>query len=372
MKIETIKLNLKNRGYSILVTEEASQSLIHFLKAREKKIKRPSKIYLLSDERLVEARAALVEALRAKKFEVHEIAVTAGEGLKDIEVVYPIYGRLLALKADRDSILLALGGGSVGDVAGFIAATYMRGIDWIGLPTTLLSQVDSSVGGKTGINHKAGKNLIGAFHQPVLVVCASQYLKTLGPREIVSGIGEIVKILITFDPKTYASLEKNLSKVLANDSSALRALICKAISWKCKMVKKDELDRTGAREILNFGHTFGHALESATHYEVYQHGEAVIWGMQFALGLSVARKKLNANAHQKIAAFLNQLPVPPIPPELTRAQIFSFIKKDKKAQGNTIRFVLLERLGRTVSDRGVTNEHLNQAFDLMIKGRAYR
>ena len=341
----------------IIIGAHTLPRLIDFLQTRKSK-----KVYLLSDRRLRHAREATLKLLMKNGFDAHEIPVTAGEKLKDIRSVYPIYGELLKKKADRDSLLIGLGGGSVGDVAGFIAATYMRGIDWVGLPTTLLAQVDSSVGGKTGINHAAGKNLIGAFHQPKLVICETEFLKTLRSREIISGAGEIVKYALTFDEAFFSYLQMKLPFLLKGDAETLKYCIERSLEWKSKAVEQDEFDRTGIREVLNFGHTFGHALESATQYKKYQHGEAVLWGMRFAVALSAQRKHLPAEAAKKINALLEQFNVPAIPKILKRDQIFSYLKKDKKVENDQIRFVLLDRLGHSVSDKEVTRDDLNAAY----------
>jgi 3-dehydroquinate synthase len=351
----------------ILIGPGAISELAQFLKTRKSK-----KIYLISDLRLTSMRQKILKLLAAQGFEAHELPVKAGEGLKDIHSVYPLYGELLKKKADRDSLIIALGGGSVGDVAGFIAATYLRGIDWVGLPTTLLAQVDSSVGGKTGINHSAGKNLIGAFHQPALVICDTNFLKTLGAREITSGIGEIVKYALTFDPKFFSYLETNLPQLQKLDSKTLQYCIQRSLEFKADAVAQDEHDRTGIREVLNFGHTFGHALESATSYQKYQHGEAVIWGMRFAVALSAQRGHLPSLQADRVNEFLARLKVPAFPKNLTREKIFSYLKKDKKNENGKIRFVLLDRLGRSVSDKEVTPKDLNVAYAALTrKGRAH-
>ncbi len=324
------------------------------------------KVVLIADRRLKSARQEL-RRLLANEFELSEIAVDAGEGFKDIESVYPIYGELLNCKADRDTLILALGGGSIGDAAGFIASTYLRGIDWVGLPTTLLAQVDSSIGGKTGINHREGKNLIGTFHQPKLVICDTQFLNTLGKREITSGLGEVIKYSLTFDPRFFSSLVKNLSELQKLQKKPIQSAIEKSLAWKCKAVMKDEFDRTGVREVLNFGHTFGHALESVTQYERYQHGEAVIWGMRFALALSVQRGHLKPKEHDLMDGLLARLPVPALPKGIASPIYFQAMKKDKKSSQNRVRFVLLDRLGHSISDSGVTESDLQSAFDLLMK-----
>ncbi len=362
MKLKKLKINLGARSYPVIIGKSASEILGPFLSKRRSK-----KVFVLSDERLVQARRALVRSLKSQGLIVHDIPLKAGERLKDIHSVYAIYGELLKAKADRDSVIVALGGGSVGDVAGFVAATYMRGIDWVGLPTTLLAQVDSSVGGKTGMNHTTGKNLIGAFHQPILVICDTSFLKTLGPREMVSGMGEIVKCALTFDPKFFNYLVKNIDHLMSSDPSVLQYCIQKSLEWKSKAVAKDEFDRTGVREVLNFGHTFGHALETETDYKKYQHGEAVILGMRFALALSERRGVLSILEREKMDALLCRFPIAPIPATIKMNQIFSHMKKDKKSENGSIRFVLLDRLGHSVSDRGVTTQDLVEAFLMLFQ-----
>lgn len=362
MKEKLIKLKLDKKTYPIIVGENILSFINDYLPERT------SKIIVISDERLVSQRRKLLRALKETGKTVHEISVAAGEGLKDIKAVYPLYGQLLELRADRDSLLIALGGGTIGDVVGFIAATYMRGINWIGVPTTLLAQVDSSVGGKTGINHVSGKNLIGAFHQPSLVVCDVTFLKTLGLRERISGLGEIIKYSFTFDKKYFKWLEAKLPELLKGSPVVLTEAITKSLEWKCHSVSQDVEDRSGVREILNFGHTFGHALEAATHYKKFQHGEAVIWGMRFALLLSEERKRLSAKKRLRMDELLQKLEVPAIPKNLKKDHIFAHMKRDKKSEGNVVRFVLLDDVGHSVSDRTVTKEDLDRVF-LKLTGR---
>jgi 3-dehydroquinate synthase len=358
--VKRVRLALGERSYDIRVGAGAIDRLPGLLGRRRSK-----RAFIVSDRRLKSARAALKRSLVGDGWQVHEIAVEAGEALKDIESVYPIYGELLKAKASRDSVLFALGGGSVGDAAGFVAATYLRGIAWVGLPTTLLAQVDSSVGGKTGINHVAGKNLIGSFHQPELVVCDTDFLKTLGPREIVSGFGEAVKYGIVYDPAFFSYLEKNARAFLKLDPAVLVRVVEKSVQWKCKAVSKDEFDRKGVREVLNFGHTFGHALESLTRYKTFQHGEAVIWGMRFALALSQARGRLDVGVRKLVDGFLSSLKVPPLPSGFGPNEFFELMSHDKKVRDGKIHFVLIDRLGHAVSDNRVQKTDLIEAYRLM-------
>jgi 3-dehydroquinate synthase len=357
--LKKVRMPLKDRPYDIQIGQGAIRRLPSFLKGVEKRG------FLIADEKLVDARAVTAAALSKAGWEIHEIPVAAGEGLKDIEAVYPLYGELLRGKANRNSTLFALGGGSVGDAAGFVASTYLRGISWVGLPTTLLAQVDSAIGGKTGINHEAGKNLIGSFHQPSLVVNDIDFLKSLGPREIVSGFGEAVKYGITFDPKFFRELASGVGRFLVLDPEFMPAVIEKCVRWKCKTVARDEFDRKGAREVLNFGHTFGHALEAITGYQVFQHGEAVLWGMRFALALSQVRKKLSAKSRADIEGFLAELPVPNVPANFGPHELFGYMSQDKKVRAGKIHFVLLSALGKTVSDNRVTEKDLLAAYRLL-------
>ncbi len=348
--IKTVRMSLGTRSYSIHIGSGAIRAVSLST----------ATAYVIADERLIDARAALRATLAKSGIKVHEFPVPAGERLKDIDSIYPLYGALTKAKANRDSTIFALGGGSIGDAAGFIAATYMRGIKWVGIPTTLLAQVDSAVGGKTGINHSDGKNLMGAFHQPSLVVCDTDLLRTLGKREVVSGLGEVIKYGIVFDPKFYAALETDLPALLVLDPTALTRAIYQSVKWKCKTVARDELDRNGLREVLNFGHTYGHALESETRYKTYQHGEAVIWGMRFALALSVLRKKLSRRNQLKIDAFLARLPVPALT-GVPFSRMEAKMKNDKKVRSGRINFVLLNRIGRTISDANVSHSDLVRA-----------
>lgn len=362
MKKKTIKLKIDQNTFPIVVGDKILSTIGEYLP------RKVSKIIVLSDKRLIRQRQVLLKELKSLNLPLIEIPVSAGEGLKDIQSVYPIYGKMLDARADRDSLLVALGGGTIGDVGGFIASTYLRGIPWIGVPTTLLAQVDSSVGGKTGINHSSGKNLIGTFYQPSLVVCDLSFLKTLGPREMTSGVGEIVKYAFTFDRKYFKWLEKNIDKILMRNRDALTEAITKSLEWKSTIVSQDVQDRLGVREVLNFGHTFGHALEAATGYKKFQHGEAVIWGMRFALHLSVIRGKLSEKKRLKMDELLQRLRVPSIPKDLGRDEILKHVKRDKKAEGDKVRFVLLDDLGHSVSDKEVTKENLNEAF-FQLTGR---
>ncbi len=321
----------------------------------------PRRAFVVCDVARPHARTAVMDGLAAAGWAADALPVEAGEGLKTPAAVNALYGELLARKADRDALLVAVGGGTVGDAAGFVAATYLRGIDWVGVPTTLLAQVDSAVGGKTAINHEAGKNLIGAFHQPALVVCDTALLATLPRRELVSGLGEVLKYGLVYDPPFFERLA--LDACLALDPPTLAGAIETSLRWKCRAVEQDELDRTGVREALNFGHTLGHALEAATGYAGYRHGEAIVWGMRFALALSVVRGHMAAADRPPLDARLARLDVPPLLD--ARDALFEKTTRDKKSKGGRTRFVLLRRPGEVVLDPEVTRDDLAAAWDLL-------
>jgi len=360
-KMKSIHVGIPNKSYNILVGSNIVEQAVKKIKIKSK-LKRA---FIIWDDRLVDAQQKLYQALLKSKWEVHSFSVKAGEELKDIESVYPIYGQLLGANANRDSVVFALGGGSVGDAVGFVASTYLRGIRWVGVPTTLLAQVDSSLGGKTGINHSAGKNLIGSFYQPIMVICETQFLSTLSMRERVSGFGEAIKYAIAFDPKFYLELVKNKDKFLNLEPRFLVNIVSKCLKWKSKKVSKDEFDVKGIREALNFGHTFGHTLEAFTYYKVYQHGEAVIWGMRFALLLSEIRKKITPLIRRKVDDFLKKLPIPNLPQDLSDEILLSLMQKDKKVRDGKLNFVLSKGIGKVYSDNKVKKDEVIKAFSLL-------
>ncbi len=263
-----------------------------------------------------------------------------GEQYKTLKTAEQVLDRLAASQANRDATVIALGGGVVGDIAGFAAACYMRGIAFIQVPTTLLSQVDSSVGGKTGVNHDEGKNLIGAFHQPRLVLIDTDTLNTLPDRELTAGLAEVIKYGAIADRDFFAWLEVNIGKLLDRDPEALAHAIRRSCELKAEVVGEDERE-AGRRAILNFGHTFGHAIENSLGYGEWLHGEAVAAGMIMAAEMSgVGRDELTRLENLVEASGLPVCP-PPIGAEKMRAAM----QMDKKVQGKQIRFVLLRSLG---------------------------
>jgi 3-dehydroquinate synthase len=291
----------------------------------------------------------------ASGFEPVLIAVPAGEKSKRLAVVEKCYDQLAAHRLERKSFIVALGGGVVGDLAGFVAATYLRGIPFVQAPTTLLAQVDSSVGGKTGVNLRAGKNLVGAFYQPQLVLCDLDALKTLPKREYISGLAEVIKYGVIYDAILFAQLERNLPKLLTRDAAMLAAVIARCCEIKADVVGKDETEG-GLRAILNFGHTIGHAIENCSGYGKFLHGEAISIGQAVAAKLSHKILGLPSGDAERIEKLFVQagLPVKIQLNSARRKRLFAAMKLDKKVNAGEITFVLAEKIGRAVWGRKVS------------------
>ena len=290
--------------------------------------------------------AAARESLTAAGFEPVLITVPAGETAKNLKFVQTAYDQLAAHRLERKSFVVALGGGVVGDLAGFVAATYLRGIPFVQVPTTLLSQVDSSVGGKVGVNLAAGKNLVGAFYQPRLVLCDLEALKTLPPRQFASGLAEVIKYGIIYDAPFFSRLERDLPQLMAQDPKVLAAVIARCCEIKAEVVGQDETEG-GLRAILNFGHTIGHGIENIFGYGKYLHGEAIAIGQVLAAKISTARlglPELDAGRIEKLLARAG-LPVTIKLSPAQRAKLFAAMLLDKKVSAGEVKFVLAKAIG---------------------------
>jgi 3-dehydroquinate synthase len=274
------------------------------------------------------------------------------EASKNLRTVEEVARSLTRAGADRRSLLVAVGGGVVGDVAGFVAASYLRGVALVHVPTTLVAQTDSSIGGKTGVNIPEGKNLIGAFYPAKLVLTDPLMLRTLPPREFRGGMAEVIKYGIIADTRLFAFLERNLEKALARDPEILSHLIMSCVEIKATVVSKDERE-SGLREILNFGHTFGHALESVTRYSRYQHGEAVAWGMMAAALLGHEIGLTPAEDACRIVALVRRLGALPPWPSVSPAKLIATMRSDKKSRGGNLRFVLSPKIGKAITQDDV-------------------
>jgi 3-dehydroquinate synthase len=300
-------------------------------------------------------------AVRRASTEPEPILIPDGERFKTLHTVGRVYDALLRSGADRSTVLVALGGGVIGDVAGFAAATFLRGIRVAHLPTTLLAQVDSAIGGKTGVNHTLGKNLIGAFHSPCLVVVDPCVLGTLPRRELRGGLYEIVKYGIIASAPLFDRVRASLAKLFARDEDSLSAVIAESCRIKAEIVSADEREG-GLRRVLNFGHTIGHALEAATKYRRLRHGEAVAYGMMAATALGVARGITPKEVHEAVRALIATMgPLPPIA-DLPARDVLGAVHLDKKMIAGTLHFVAATEIGRTTTLTDVSPKELGGAL----------
>lgn len=293
----------------------------------------------------------LMAGLEGCNAEVSVHSLPDGEEAKNLANYGAIMDFLVDRRHNRSTTLIALGGGVVGDIAGFAAATYQRGVNFIQVPTTLLAQVDSSVGGKTAVNHPRGKNLIGAFHQPVAVLADQQLLRTLPPREYGAGIAEVIKYGVIADAEFFSWLESSVESLLAQDAAALTHAVARSCRIKADVVAEDERE-SGRRAILNFGHTFGHAIEALTGYRQYLHGEAVAIGMVMAADLSARSGLLSRSEAYRIAALVRRFSLPAVPPPLGVEDMLDAMGMDKKVVDGTLRLVL----ARAIGDAFVTSD----------------
>ena len=278
---------------------------------------------------------------------VVRVVVEDGEQAKSWQTLERVFDALLAARCGRDSVIVALGGGVIGDLAGFAAAVYQRGIPFVQVPTTLLAQVDSSVGGKTAINHARGKNMVGAFHQPLAVIADVATLDSLPERELRAGIAEVIKHGLILDAGLVDWLEANMQSLLARERAALEHAVCRSCELKAGVVAADERE-AGARAILNFGHSFGHAIETGVGYGEWLHGEAVAAGMVMAAELSVRAGTLARAEAERMRALIARAGLPVQPPRLSPERFLDLMRVDKKAAGGEPRLVLLEAIGQAV------------------------
>ncbi len=301
--------------------------------------------------------APLRASLARAGLDVKVLLIPDGEAHKNWDTLHDLLTRLLEMQAERSTTLIALGGGVVGDVAGFAAAIYQRGMPYVQIPTTLLAQVDSSVGGKTAVNHPLGKNMIGAFHQPEAVLIDIDCLRTLPARELSAGLAEVIKYGAIRDAAFFGWLEGNLDALLAREPFALEHAIGASCRIKAQIVAADERE-SGERALLNFGHTFGHAIEAAQGYGNWLHGEAVAAGMAIAARLSQRRGALPAGDADRLVELVRRSGLPVAAPSLPFARWMALMAQDKKVAEGAIRFILLEALGRAVIAGDVAKDDL--------------
>ncbi len=326
-------------------------------------------VFVLSSPRVWRHWGAAVERALRSAGRPRTILFDDREAAKNLSTFEKVCRALSKAGADRKAVVVAVGGGVVGDVAGFVAASYLRGVHLVHIPTTLVGQVDSAIGGKTGVNLPEGKNLVGAFYQPDLVVCDATMLETLPDREYRSGLYEILKYGVIGDARLFESLEKNLEQVLQRDASPLDRVITRCIAQKARITAADERE-SGRREILNFGHTFGHALESITRYRVYRHGEAVGWGMIAASLLAIATDHLTPAVAARIISLVRRIGPLPKLPRVSDRQIIAAMRSDKKSRAGRLRFVLPRRIGKAEWGVEVPDELLGAVWRELSRAEA--
>jgi 3-dehydroquinate synthase len=355
-----VKVPLGSRSYNIKVGD----GLLPRLGAECAQLKLGQRCAVITDANVGRhfAKTAM-KSLAASGFDAVLVTVPAGEKSKRLAMVEKCYDALAAHRLERKSFVVALGGGVVGDLAGFVAATYLRGIPFVQVPTTLLAQVDSSVGGKTGVNLKAGKNLAGAFYQPQLVLCDLDTLKALPRREFVSGLAEVIKYGVIYDVVLFAQLERNLPKLLQRDMGTLKAVIARCCEIKADVVGQDETE-SGLRAILNFGHTIGHAIENSSGYGKYLHGEAIAIGQAAAAHLSHKILGLPTHDVERIGKLFEQagLPVKIKLDAARRKKLFAAMKLDKKVSGGEVKFVLAEKIGKVAWGQKVATAMIEEVL----------
>jgi len=324
------------------------------------------KLCIVTDSNVGEIYAHIVKReLEKTGNTVYVYSFMAGEENKNLDVVSDVYEFLIINKFDRKDMLVALGGGVVGDLTGFTAATYLRGIDFIQIPTSLLAQVDSSIGGKTGVDFRAYKNMVGAFHQPKLVYINLDTLKSLSTRLFNSGFGEIIKHGFIKDKVYYNWLRENVDNIKKLDIPTLEAMIFVSASIKCKVVELDPTEQ-GERALLNFGHTLGHAIEKLMDFKLY-HGECVALGMIAALEISKNRRNITELEMRQALDMLKLYEFPTSISGITIEDIIAISKNDKKMDAGKIKFVLLKEIGNAYVDETVTDEEMKRALEKLVK-----
>ncbi len=356
-----VQVQLGSRSYEIVIqdrcTAAAGTAISAWLKQPDAKGLRA----LVVCDAAVQAvhGTAVQKSLEAAGAEVRIATVPSGEQSKSYEQMQLLYDHLVDMSADRRTIVVAVGGGVTGDLAGFVAATYARGLRFVQVPTTLLSMVDSSVGGKTGINHPRGKNLIGAFHQPIGVLIDLATLNTLQDREYRSGLAEVVKYGVILDAEFFAYLEHNIAGLNERDPDVLRHVVARSCELKADVVRQDEFETTGMRAMLNYGHTFGHAFEALSGYGALLHGEAVSIGMICASRLAESLGRISARDTARQIKLLQALSLPvEVPADLKKRpdEIVACMMLDKKTEGRELRFVLPSKIGNVETVKGVAAE----------------
>jgi 3-dehydroquinate synthase len=357
--VALVEIHSAARCYPALV----GSGLIEQVGKRVRKYLRRKTCAIITDSNVAPLFADRVErSLTSAGFAPTLITIPVGEKSKTLQQTGAICDQMIAAGLDRESFVIGLGGGVIGDISGFVAAIYHRGIPHVQVPTTLLAMVDSSIGGKTGVDTRDGKNLIGTFHHPSLVIDDVDVLKTLPPREFNQGFAEIIKHAVIADARMFRTLQR----WEAADAAALQRLIKRNIQIKSKIVAKDERDQTGERAVLNFGHTVGHAIERAGNFNQFLHGEALSLGIIAACTISIKKAGLRSDQRDAVVDLLQRFRLPTrLPPKFPREKILNALKFDKKFQGGKVRFVVTPRIGTARLTSTVTLSDIREAVETL-------
>ena len=371
---EIVTVRLGDRAYDIVIgsglLNETASRIEPWLQRRGA---RGSLAVVVTDVNAAPHAEAVVRSLSTGGWRAEQVTLPAGEPTKCQDVINTLYDRLVDLQADRRTLVVAVGGGVIGDAAGYLAATYTRGLPFLQIPTTLLADVDSSVGGKVGINHPRAKNMIGAFHQPTGVLIDTDTLVTLPDREFCAGLAEVVKYGVILDAEFFALLESRTEEILNRDPGTLRTLISRSCRLKADVVEGDEFERTGLRAVLNYGHTFGHAFEALCGYGELLHGEAVAIGMVCASRLAEQLGRVTADDTERQVRLLNALHLPTTLPAWLRpspADLLDRMRLDKKSVGGKLRFILPSRIGHVELVDGVPESLVLNVLDHLLAGES--
>tara|TARA_B110000971_G_C20016310_1_gene504148 strand:- start:958 stop:2043 length:1086 start_codon:yes stop_codon:yes gene_type:complete len=360
--MKTLNINLGDRSYPIYI----GQSLLSDKEIFHRHVKAKT-IAIVSNDIVAPLYLNILIKTLGKDKNIIPIVLSDGEAHKNLDTLNLIYDALLTNKAGRNVLLIALGGGVIGDICGFAAASFMRGVDFIQIPTTLLSQVDSSVGGKTGINHRLGKNMVGAFYQPKCVVADIDLLKTLPQRELSAGLAEVIKYGLIRDSEFFYWLETNMGQLINKDSATLIEAVERSCLNKAEVVEADELESDkNIRATLNLGHTFGHAIENAVGYGKWLHGEAVATGITMAAFMSKELGWLSSSDYQRVIQLIKLAGLPITPPDISEEKFLDLMRSDKKTKDNQINLVLQTSIGRALLtheyDPEILSKTLNNNF----------
>ena len=351
--LQTIHVNLADRSYPIHLSSHAvTTNALHVLRSLDSL----SHVVLIADQAVAALHAEQVaEAASQLSLRTTKCIVASGESSKSIEQLTSLWSSMLDAKTDRSSVVIAVGGGVIGDLAGFAAASYARGLRFVQIPTTLLAMVDSSVGGKTGVNLPLAKNMVGAFWQPSAVIIDTATLDTLAERQFRSGMAEVVKYGVILDPEFFDFLESNVESILNREHSSLEHIIVRSCQLKADVVQRDERETTGLRAILNYGHTFAHAIEAATEYGRLLHGEAVSIGMTMAADLAVRLGMFTQPEATRQRTLLERLGLPTKFNEVAPDRLWALMQHDKKVEQGVLGFILPTRIGSVQRKSGVSS-----------------